>query len=277
MRRANFSGSNQNVDKVTIRNPTNNELPVSIFSDLFSLEGLITIPALVFTFKSLKINNSVNRQNVNINGDGNIVIYNQDLESTRHSFKLLWTTLAALIFFCYPIFGDQINELLKIISYIGAPISACAFVVNIRKYGTSRAWDLLYVLGALAGCWLSLTALPFLQETARRAASIYQNLINFPHLRADFYYLSDLANFALEGILFPTISVIGVVFLFVSTAYLVFAYISARNFDQALTFSFSLTSMTIIGYVFSCNALLAIYLKNFEYLKTLLKAPVTFG
>ncbi|MGN8138242.1 hypothetical protein ACTJLC_26425 [Paraburkholderia sp. 22099] len=114
---------------------------MSILSDLFSLKGLITATAtFAVTVKSLHITWNVSKQNVNVNGNNNIVIYNQALAPAQKSFKFLWNLLGITIFLTYPLFGPTFNLSLRILAYIGTPIAACAAIVNCKGFGLSRIW-----------------------------------------------------------------------------------------------------------------------------------------
>lgn len=248
---------------------------MSILGDLFSLKGLITATAtLAFTIKSLHLTWNISKENVNVNGNNNIIIYNQKLAPAQKNFKLLWNLLAITVFLTYPFFGPTFNFSLKILAYIGTPIAACAVIMNCKGFGLSRIWDIFYVIGAVVVCWLAWCATPFLDYTASEAAPIYANFgaaLNLissgaPSLGNNYTVFRSITD--------PTISVFGFSLLFLSVLYLVFAFLSARSFDGALTFSGTHVVMAIVGYALACNFFLALFLQRFSYIKAIFIAPL---
>ncbi|MGN8139234.1 hypothetical protein ACTJLC_31665 [Paraburkholderia sp. 22099] len=134
-------------------------------------------------------------------------------------------------------------------------------------------WDIFYVIGAVLVCWLAWCATPFLDYTAGEAAPVYANLGAALNLVSSGAPSLSETYTAFRSVTDPTISVFGFSILFLSVLYLVFAFLSARSFDGALTFSGSHVGMAIVGYALACNFFLALFLQRFGYIKAIFVAP----
>ncbi|RQN40808.1 hypothetical protein [Paraburkholderia tropica] len=239
-------------------------------SDLFSLKGLITITvSSLISIKTLRLNVKVSRD-INVQGSGNIVIVNNALAPIQKSFKLLWQMLVLLIAFTYPILGPLYNSVLQTFALIGVPIAFISLIVTMRAYGAYRIWDVFYVLGAAIACWLAYSANLYLVNTAANASQIY------PMAKSLLGYGLPIAGqwSTWLGVVLPLayriLTVVGFAALFLSLLYLVFAYLTERNFDGAARFSLHYLIMSTVGFLAACDGLTALMVRDFAYLGRLI-------
>jgi hypothetical protein len=239
-------------------------------SDLFSLKGLITVTiSSLISIKTLRLNVRVSRD-INIEGNGNIVVVNEALAPVQRSFKLLWQMLVALIALSYPLLGMQYNSVLQIIAIIATPLAFISLIVTIRAYGLHRLPDAFYVIGVALACWLAYCANRYLVNTASNASQIYpimKSLVadGMPGPGQFSVWLGTVSSLATH-----IVPVIGFAALLLSLLYLVFAYLTARSFDDSIRFSLHYAAMSIIGFVAVCDGLTALAYRDFSYLGSLI-------
>lgn len=245
-------------------------------SDLFSLKGLITVTiSSLISIKTLLLNVKISRD-INVQGIGNIVIVNEALAPTQKSFKLLWQMLATVIALTYPLLGVQYNSVLQILAMIGTPLAVISLIVTIRAYGIYRFADAFYVIGAVLACWLAYSGNPYLANTAANASQIY------PVAKALWGYglpvVGQWTTWLSVALPLAThiLSVMGFAALLLSLLYLVFAYLTARSFDDSIRFSLHYAAMAIIGFLAACDGLAALVLHDFSYLGRLIATAWPF-
>ncbi|AVF39974.1 hypothetical protein AL486_09855 [Pandoraea apista] len=240
--------------------------------DLFSLKGLITLTiSSLISIKTLRLNVRVSRD-INVHGSGNIVVVNEALAPIQKSFKLLWQMLVLLIALSYPLLGPLYNSVLQQLAVIGVPLALISLVVTIRAYGAYRIWDSFYVVGVAIACWLAYSAKLYLVNTATNASQIY------PMVKSLLAYglpVSGQWTVWMNAVLslgISIVSVMGFAALLLSLLYLVFAYLTARSFDDAIRFSLHYVAMAFIGFFMACDGMTALAVQNFAYLRQLLGA-----
>ncbi|TCK95594.1 hypothetical protein [Paraburkholderia sp. BL9I2N2] len=243
--------------------------------DLLSLKGLITISiASLVSIKALRVNFRVSRD-INVEGNGDIVIVNEKLAPTQRSFKLLWQMLVLAIVLTYPVLGLQYNFVLGVLAIIGTPLAVISLIVTVRGYGMSRLSDIFYVIGTALSCWLAICSHLYLANTANSASRIYPTI----------GYLSEngLPNLGLgatwTGIVLPLmtscLSVVGFAALLLSLLYFMSAYLTARHFDDSARFLLHYGAMAIVGFLAACDALAAFAFHDFAYIGRLLGSVLT--
>ncbi|WP_281663546.1 hypothetical protein [Paraburkholderia fungorum] len=245
-------------------------------SDLFSLKGLITVTiSSLISIKTLQLNVRVSRD-INVEGTGNIVIVNEAMAPVQRSFKLLWQMLVILIALSYPVLGTQYNSVLQILAMIGAPLAFISLIVTIRAYGFYRFPDAFYVVGVALACWLAYSGNPYLANTATNASQIY------PVAKALWAYGVPTAGqwttwfSAALPLAMHILSVVGFAALLLSLLYLVFAYLTARSFDDSIRFSLHYGAMAIVGFLAACDGLTALAFHDFSYLGQLIATTWPF-
>lgn len=239
-------------------------------SELFSLAGLITFSiASLISIKTLQLNVRVSRD-INVGGTGNLVIVNEALAPAQRSFKLLWQVLVILIALSYPVFGVHYNTAIRTLAVIAVPLALIALVVTIRVHGPHRLADMFYVAGTVLGCWLAYCSSPYLAHTAANASNIYPlGKVLWTNGVASWVHPLMLQNVVLP-LARHVVSVVGFAALFLSLIYLVFAYLTARSFDDAVRFSLHYVGMAIIGFIAACDGLTALQYGDFCYLARLM-------
>jgi hypothetical protein len=238
--------------------------------ELLSLKGLITITvSSLISIKALRINFRVSKD-INVGGNGNTVIVNQALAPTQKSFKLLWQILVSTIALTYPLLGSHYNSILAILALICTPLAVISFIVTVRGFGLSRLPDIFYIVGTALSCWLAFHSIAYLGYTVSEASKIYP-AISYLGQNG----LSSIAPLTtLTGVVIPLacscLTVIGFAALSLSLLYFVFAYLTARSFDDAVRFSLRYGVMAILGFFVACSGFTALGFRNFPYIRDLL-------
>ena len=245
-------------------------------SDLFSLKGLITVTiSSLISVKTLRLNIRVSRDVV-VGGTGNVVIVNEALAPVQRSFKLLWQVLSLAVALSYPVLGAQYNSILEVLAIIGTPIAIVSLCVTVRAYGLHRSWDAFYVAGALVVCWLAYRGNPYLVNTAANASHIYPTIetlcaYGLPTPGQWWPWLITVIP-----VLMNIVSVMGFAALLLSLLYLVFAYLTARSFDDSLRYSMRYAGMAIFGFLAACDGLTALAFHDLPYVGRLVATALQF-
>lgn len=244
--------------------------------DLLSLKGLITVTiSSLISIKTLRMNVRVSRDVV-VNGVGNVVIVNEALASAQRSFKLLWQVLSIVVALSYPVLGIQYNSILQVLAIVGMPIAFIALCVTVRLYGWHRSWDAFYVAGALVVCWLAYRGNPYLLNTAAAASHIYSTVemlfaYGLPTAGQWSVWLNTVVS-----VLMSILSVMGFSALLLSLLYLVFAYLTARSFDDSIRYSMRYAGMAVFGFLTACGGLTALAFHDLAYLGRLVATALPF-
>ncbi|MGF7192109.1 putative membrane protein [Robbsia andropogonis] len=243
------------------------------FSDLLNLKGLLTglftvTATVALTIKSLSVTWNVNKDNVTIQGNNNTVIQNSFSARVQQDFHYIWNALVAAIFFAYPLSGSSFNAVLSLLACLGVPVSIAALIVNCRRSGRQRMGDVFYVIGAAIVCWLASCASPFLTFTANQAEPLYSQIFDAITAVSSGNYPWPTVVFSLsQTIAWPILSMIGFALFFSSLLYLMFAYFSHRNAQNAFKFSKMHVGMALMGYFLACNVVEAMFKQRFDYMK----------
>ena len=245
-------------------------------SDLFSLKGLITVTiSSLVSIKTLLLNVRVSRD-INVAGTGNIVIVNEALAPAQRSFKLLWQVLVTVIALSYPLLGAHYNSVLQILAMIGTPLAFISLIVTIRAYGLYRFADAFYVIGVALVCWLAYRGNPYFANTAVNASQIYAVAkalwaYGLPTVGQSSVWLNVVLPLATH-----ILSVVGFAALLLSLLFLVFAYLTARSFDDSIRFSLHYAAMAIFGFLAACDGLTALAFHDMSYLGRLIETTWPF-
>lgn len=221
------------------------------------------------TVKNLKLSYQANNQSPTINGNGNIVTYNYFTQKNQQSFKLLRQILIGLSFLLFPLLPNLLNEVLYTLSFI-SPI-ACIIGVGYIIYtsGASRTLDVTYIISTGLISILAYYASLNFQRFPSEYGNLYENTIGIiKNFNVSTRYF-EVFNIILAG----WVKVIGFSALLFAIIYSTFAYIKQRDFDDTLRFSCGLIPISIMGYVFSYDFILALHYGDFGYLIRMFTLP----
>ncbi|WP_152526897.1 hypothetical protein [Pseudogulbenkiania ferrooxidans] len=250
---------------------------MSILSDFFSLEGLITVSvSSILTVKTFKINFNTSQNNVSVSGNNNnvLVVYNQSMKEFQQQFTFLWPILLFLIFFSYPLGANFYNRLLSSLVMTGIPISFFLMISMLKSYGKHAAWDFIYFIGFLFSCNLVFALNPFLDFLTRQAGQFYPYAkylyVAFTGERINLLSLLD----AMRNFMQIVLLVLGFSSLFLSMFYLLFSYIKRRSFDGAIRNTLTYCGLSVVGYLMCSGFFYALSVNNTDYLKVVIKSGI---
>lgn len=233
------------------------------------LSGLITVTvSSLFSIKALKIVFHINKDNISIVGNNNIVQvrkdYNQQLKDDGGSYKLLWGCVATALFFAFPFHPAAFCSSLYVLAFVCPVIAVIAYVVNVRQLGLQRFWDILYIPTSLALAWATIESFPYLASMAPYGAYHHAIGVLWSSLPYGASYLirNDAIVFDAAG----AVSIcMGFCLLYLAHVWLGFSFLRWRSFDQALTNSASLWGLGICGAAMTCGLVIAFERRNFEF------------
>lgn len=257
---------------------------MSILSDLFSLEGLVTISVgSLISIRTLRLTWVRNEGNLTINGNNNIVIYNQQTAKQQGSYTLLWRMFAIVLAVLYPLFGLSLNVVLQVAALLAIPVSVLGVVTSVRRFGWEGGFSLFYVAGSIIVWWLASRAEPYLPFAAQEAAKFFGNVQSvLPYLTTPLTHgenvlvRGEIVLPRVQQLSFGLLAITGFAALFLSTCYLAFAFIRGRHFDDVARFTGSHLLIAAASFLFVCNVLLALHLENFSYVRGLIMTVFPF-
>jgi hypothetical protein len=229
------------------------------------LSGLITITV---SLKALNIVFRVNKDNISIIGNNNIVQvrkeYNQQLKDDRGNYKLLWGFVATVLFFAFPFHPAAFCSSLYVVAWLCPVIALIAYVVNFRQLGFQRLWDIFYIPASLALTWTTIESFPYLSAMAPYGAYHHDVNVLWSSLPYGAKYLID--NYVVVLYALESVSVcIGFCLLYLAQFWLGFSFLRWRSFDGALINSASLLAIGICGAVMTCGLVPSIENHNFAF------------
>lgn len=248
---------------------------MSVLSDLLSLEGLFTFTVgSVVTFRALRLTWIRNEGNVSIVGNNNIILYNQNMAKGQGSYKLLWNILAVVMAIFYPLFGENLNIVLRVLALMAIPVSLLSVVWSFKTVGSNAIFGLFYAAGTAALWWLVSSAATYLSFAAQQTAQFFGNIhALFPYFTTPLRYGENLLTRGeitlprLQQVGFGLLTMIGFALLAISTCYLAFGLLKGRHFDDAIRFTVAHLIIALLGYVLICNVPLALTLGDWAYIK----------
>lgn len=219
-------------------------------SDLISIKSLAlaSIGAIV-SIKAMNITLNVNKDNINVNGDGNNVTIIKGLERIQGSFTLLWNVFYILLLLTYPVWGYFYNTFLVAIAIWALPISIVWFVVVVRAFGGERLWDFWYVIGVVVACWFVYCSTPYLADASHNASQI-PGLINYVSENGFGQIFRSNQSNEFFGIVNQAAgALLGFILIFMPLGYLIFSFTVGRSFDDALRRTGRFVVMCGLGYL----------------------------
>lgn len=250
---------------------------MSFFDSLFSLEGLVTVSlASLVTIRTLRLSWIGVQTNVHVAGNHNTVtVYNQTLEGAQGSYRYLWNVLAVVLLVIYPFFGPALNLVLQTLGLLVLPISLIGLVTAVRALGGRGLFNLFYVLAACIIAWLIYRVGFALPPLATKVAQIGSQAGAFiPALNAPpVYGEMPLARLAaqvprVQFLVSAVGGLFGVVALFLAACFIAFAFIKARNFDQALLYTLPYIGFAALGYALIVDIPLAWHNGDLAYISS---------
>ncbi len=256
---------------------------MSLFNDLFSLEGLVTFSLGSFlAVKNFHLNSTRIGNNVSIQGDSNIVLQSQQTKERSDGYRLLWYVLAVAVFIMYTFWAESLNAVLRISAPFAVFISLAGVAGAAKRFGTKGFFSLWYVPGGVVILWLVYRAEPFMAFTAQEAAKLSNDLrllgaFVVTPLRYQETMFSRLALTAplLREIIVTCFAIGGFTALFLAVCYVASAHKTERNFDEAVLFAKELTVTAICGTLLFCNVHTAVIVGDFPYVWRVLSSFIT--
>lgn len=240
------------------------------------LAGLVTITlSSLLTVHSLRIAVKINKDNINVKGNNNVVINQTNNLGSAPNFSeysLMGNVIAVLIAVVYPFIGNAINMIFFMLSIIGVPIALSAWWTLNQSSGWKRGWDTFYVIGTAAACWVLYHLEPHLQYTADKAQLISKQ----------FRYLINYGFQANHQVLFETVfslfALVGVGILFSCSVHMIFAFLNERSsFNKAWLYTTAnLAAIVFFGLVAVHSLTAVLYFHNPDFLLNLLKSLFPF-
>lgn len=221
------------------------------------------------TVKNLKVSYEANNQSPTINGNGNIVTYNNFTQKNQQSFKLLRQVLLGFSIAFFPLVPNLLNEVLYALSFLSPIFCVGGVGYIVYTSNSNRAWDITYILSTAFISILTYYASLNFQRFPTEYGNLYAFTIDTIKNRNISIQYLDLVSSILSGWL----KVIGFSALIVALVYSTFAYVKQRNFDDALRFSCNLIPIAIMGYIFSYDFILALHYGDFDYLVRMFTIP----
>lgn len=252
---------------------------MSLFGSLLSLEGLVTVSlASLITIRTLRINWVGVQTSINVEGNDNIVaIYNQTLESAQGSYRYLWSVLAVALLAVYPFFGSALNAALQAIGILTFPLSLIGLVTACRALGARGLFNLFYVGAAFVIAWLihhAGYALPSVAAKVMQIGSQAEALIpaiTAPPVHGEMPLARLAAQLSrLQFLVSAVGGLLGIVALFLSACFVAFAFVKARNFDQALLYTLPYIAFAVLGFVLITDIPVAFQNGDLAYIKSVL-------
>lgn len=246
-----------------------------MLENLINVESLLAVSVgAIFSFKINKANVYIKserrEQSPNINGDNNVVVYNNAMANVRKEISFSVKLCALAIFFFFNVFSLFFINLLSSLSFF-LPLFCLFGVVNsIRLNGFSRAGDLLYLFAAVfmsCICYCS-------SQLLIRHVELYPNLLPLLSHVSD-YGVKSLFNAGaqMSSILFIIVSSLACSVLIILSFYLNFAFTIYRNANDAFRYSISILTPGYMLYFLSSGVVFFQNNVGFEYLKAVLLYP----
>lgn len=246
-----------------------------MFDSLLSVESIVALSiGAIFSFKIGKVNisikNDFRNQSPDINGNNNLVIYNQAMGNVRKEIAFsikIAIVVMMIVFHWFPTFF--LNLLISFSFFL--PIFSLVGIVNvIRLNGIYRGWDFLYffaslIMGILFYC---------------SAAMMTKYMSIYPELTAIYTHMSE---YRLMG-LFDTPNYLHYFILVVMTSiacpaliiigfYLTFAYTKARDGNEVFRYASTLLISGYVAYLFISGVFFSSDRQNHEQFLLILAYP----
>lgn len=221
------------------------------------------------TVKNLKVSYQANHQSPTINGNGNVVTYNNFTQKNQQSFKLLRQVIVGFTFLFFPILPSLLNEVLYALSFISSIFCIGGVGYIIYTSNSNRVLDLTYIISTIFISILTYYA----SLNFQRFPSDYGNLYVYTIDVIKNFNLSDQYIDAVNVVLIGWLKVIGFSALFFALIYSTFAYVKQRNFDDTVRFLYAIIPVSIMGYIFSYEFVLALHYGDFGYLARMITIP----
>jgi hypothetical protein len=246
-----------------------------MLENLLNIESLIAISVgAIFSFKIAKINlnlrSDVRTQSPNINGDNNIVIYNQAMVSVRKEMAFSVKVFAFVMMITFHMFPLFYVNLLGSLAFLLPLFSVAGVIYTIRLHGFSRGWDVMYplamlIVGVLFYC----------------SSKIMGNYIDlYPKLYSIYEYISGYRFMGLFDVplqthdfFFVVVSSIACPALIVLGFYLSFAYTVARDGNDIFRFCALMIAMGYMAYLFLSGVMFSDSQGNTNYFIQVLSYP----
>ena len=246
---------------------------LALLDDIISLKGLVSISiGALITIKTLNINFSQKSNNISVNGNNNNINIAPN-PANQGSYKLLWNMTTTFVALTYPFWGHEYNYFLDTIAFTSVLASGVGIYISYKRFGLSGFFSVFYLATAIAVFWLTLAAKPFLNFTADRAEKLPDVIVDTWDyaLAPRGYYVTVLDKLTtlsanLVTVMTTCVSIVGFSSLFLGAIYLAFGSRVQRTFDDAVRYAIGFTVTSAIGYVFCCNVILAMTVKDWAYI-----------
>jgi len=242
------------------------------------LSGLITVTvSSLLTIKALRLVVRVNRDNnhVSIQGDSNTVNiikqYNDRIRENGGGYSLLGGVTLILLLIAFPFYSGFFSASLYVIAMICPLVALIAFATVLKCEGSGRIWDVWYVFGTVALSWVTISTLPYIENTAPFGAYIkpFQEFLAGLQY-GGIFYVSEHGQ--LNSATVSAFVCVGFSVLYLSHLWLGFSFLKWRTFDGSLTHASTFLVIGVAGAAICSGWMLAYHFQRPEYASTVFHA-----
>ena len=247
-----------------------------MFENLLSVESILAVSVgALFSLRVSKINLSLKsnsrNQSPDIHGSNNVIIYNQAMANVGKEMAFSVKICAVAMMIIFHMFPGFFVNLLMSLSFFLPVFSLLGVVNSIRLNGSSRGWDVLYLLasvnmGVIFYC----------------SAKIMLNYLSlYPQLTQLYSYLSEYglvgalsAKPQIDYFQFVLMSSLACPILIVVGFYLSFAYTNERDGNNAFRYSAGSLILGYMLYLLLSGGLFSVYQGHNEYFMQIFTYPL---
>ncbi|CAO3399388.1 hypothetical protein [Azospirillum palustre] len=250
---------------------------MSVFDDLLTLKGLITISVgTLISIRTARVSISSTRVmgGVIVNGNGNFIVnYNTSLDYERNNYEAYWKIAGVLFVAIYIYLGDFVNDIIGPISVFGPILAVFGAWLMLKRLSWAGLQGTFFVIPAVISVHLVDASAPYLPLTAKLASGIPDGIIqgfrtigiNPAHFGGVWPYLKSIWQI-LEPALHGMMRVLGITTLLLSSLHAGLCFLEHRNPNKALSATVSHTAVALIGFYFAVGFYEAATYGDLQYL-----------
>ncbi|WP_376958009.1 hypothetical protein ABNQ39_13220 [Azospirillum sp. A26] len=260
---------------------------MSIFDDLLTLKGLITISVgTLISIRTARVSISSTRitGSVIVNGNGNFVVnYNNSLDHERDSYDAYWKIAGVLFIAAYIYLGEFVNGIIGPISVFGPVLAVFGAWLMLKRLSWAGLQGTFFVIPAVIAVHFVDASAPYLPVTAKLASGIPDGIVQGfrtigthpTYFGGVLPYLKSIGQI-LEPVFYGMIRVLGITTLLFSSLHAGLCFLEHRNPNNALSVTVSHTVVALIGFYLAVGFYEAAMYGDLQYLIDVTKRAFPF-